>query len=289
MHSFDQLIHNANLGKASTEPLLAGNSVAAHALRQIVALASGSIVPVMLIGQDTVFNRSIANAVHRQSAYPDDPFIEADCKRMDRDHFSIQWEGTLYLDDITIVDVHSQLALFDWMNREESQNVRIIAASANSLRTLGAEDQLIKPLIQTFSSLVIPSPALADRTEDIPDILHQLWQEYPKQIEAAALEKLKEHKWPAGYAELLAFAEKLLHLDGLGSLSGELVTSLLKSGTDEPVSRPHINLKQHLAEEEKLFLTGALLRSQGIVPKAAEIAGLKQTTFVAKMRKYGLA
>ena len=48
------------------------------------------------------------------------------------------------------------------------------------------------------------------------------------------------------------------------------------------------NLKAHLDDEEQRFIQSALVQAGGVVQHAADLAGLKRTTFVEKMKRHGI-
>ncbi|MEQ1538929.1 MAG: helix-turn-helix domain-containing protein, partial [Sphingorhabdus sp.] len=85
------------------------------------------------------------------------------------------------------------------------------------------------------------------------------------------------------------FASKAIRLFGGRNVSAEQVRRLLGGHSEQQLRQSGFDLKQHLAQEEKLFLIEALLRSNGIVASAAELAGIQRTTFIAKMKRHGLA
>ncbi|MEE2025809.1 MULTISPECIES: sigma-54 dependent transcriptional regulator [Alkalimonas] len=58
---------------------------------------------------------------------------------------------------------------------------------------------------------------------------------------------------------------------------------------DPQLPEAGIDLKDHLAELEILFITQALERHDFVVARAADMLGLRRTTLVEKMRKYNLA
>jgi DNA-binding NtrC family response regulator len=211
MQHFNRLIHNAKATQPAADAVTAGNSVAAHALRQMVAIAARSTAPVLIISNDHPTKQAIAKSIHAASLYPDDPFVEVNCQQIAPDHFAIRWDGALFLDEITAVQLQSQLAMLDWINSDDGQYVRVIAGANTSLEKIRHDDQLIGPLLQAFSALVIPCPELSRRKADIPTILQRLWTEdesgIPPILERCAWTAIAQHGWSGDYSKLVEFAQ----------------------------------------------------------------------------------
>jgi two-component system, NtrC family, nitrogen regulation response regulator NtrX len=281
MHQFNEMIRNAQTAVAR-EPVLAGNSVEAHALRQMVALAAQSLDPVHLWGPIGSGHMEIAQAIHNQSALVNEPFVNADDLCMSEDHFAIRWEGTLFLGDMGRLALPVQQALLAWMESSDGENVRVICSAAV------ATSQLAQ-----MSPLKFPCPPLSRRIDDIPVMLQKLWSScdhsLPPIFERTAWSALRAYDWPGNFEELRNFALMASRLHGGRQVSADHVCKLLGQQTERKMARVDFSLRQNLAEEEKMFLIEALLRSSGAIQDAARLAGVKRTTFLAKMKRHGLA
>jgi len=138
-----------------------------------------------------------------------------------------------------------------------------------------------------------------------------------------AIESLKEHAWPGNVRELSNLVERLtiLYPGGLVDVNDlpvkyrhidvpeycvevseeELERDALASifSNDEPIDIPEtrfpselpaegVNLKDLLAELEIDMIRQALEQQDNVVARAAEMLGIRRTTLVEKMRKYGM-
>ena len=58
----------------------------------------------------------------------------------------------------------------------------------------------------------------------------------------------------------------------------------------DPATLPEdgLDLREHIARIELQLIREALERSQGVVAHAAQLLGLRRTTLVEKLRKYGI-
>lgn len=289
MQVFNAMIKTARKGNTSSEPVLVGNSVGAHALRQMVSLAAQSAEAVQITGPDGSGFPEIARAIHAQSALCDELFINADCQRMDEDHFAIRWQGTLYIGDVGRLSVLVQQALLDWMDSDDGQHVRVISARSDEDNSNCA----LPALQQRLGALNIPCPSLAQRTDDIPIILQRIWAEsshpLPPIFERKAWAELLGHEWTSNFDELRRFAERASRLYGGRQVEADHIRKLLGQQVSRELARAGFSLKDHMAQEEKMFLIEALLKCNGVVQEAATLSGLNRTTFLAKMKRHGLA
>lgn len=289
MYQFDRMIQASRAVPESASPLLAGNSLSVQSLRQLVALAAGSADPVLITGPAGAGKYALAEVVHAHSTFADCPLITASGSAFTTDHLTARWQGVYYLQDIQSLPIPAQHRLLIWLDSENAANVKLIASSDGRDDT----DRIIAPLRIRLNRLRLPCPALIQRRGDVTAILHRLWAEdrdhIPPIFDQAAFAVLLDHKWPGNYRELSDFAAKTLRLFGGRNVSVDQVRKLLHGHSGRQLNAQNFNLKQHLAEEEKRFLIEALLRSNGVVAAAAGIAGLQRTTFIAKMKRHGLA
>jgi sigma-54 dependent transcriptional regulator, flagellar regulatory protein len=292
LYQFNHLYVEPQCGPNMMPPLMAGNSVSALALQKMVMLAASTSQPVLLTGPKGSGKRELAKAIHAQSEFAADLFIETDCLQITDDHFAIRWEGTLFLNDIGQLSHNGQRALLDWLDSEDGQYVRLIASTSESLAEKTESGKFDGELCARLLTFPIPLLPLANRVEDIPDILQRIWATdlsgLPPLLDRHAWACLSAHRWPGNFAELRQFAAKASRLHGGRKMTVEQTEVLLGKRASRQLRNPHFNLKQHLAQEEKLFLIEALLHSEGVVQSAAMRAGLKRTTFLAKMKRYGI-
>ncbi|MFM2409894.1 MAG: hypothetical protein RL481_722 [Pseudomonadota bacterium] len=285
MHKFDHMITTARQAANFKQPVLAGNSVAAHALRQMVSLAAQSVTPAQIEGMQGPGVREIAVAIHSQCDMADEPFVDVDCHMIRNDHFAIRWHGTLFLGDAGELSAAAQRVLLDWMESDDGQHVRVVSTASKK--------PVLPELQSQLATLVIPYPPLAERRDDIPVILQRLWAagDYPlpPMFDRSAWSAVLGHNWAGNFDELTSFSARAARMYGGREIGSDHVRKLLGHKVAAKLDLARFDLKEHLAQEEKLYLVEALLRSNGVVAAAAGLAGVNRTTFLAKMRKYGLA
>ena len=282
------LPHSADIADSSA-PILAGNSVPAHSLRQLVALVADAHDPILLTGPKGAGKRALAQAIHDLSPFAPRPLVEGKADRFNLDLLEARWEGTLFISDVHLMAVNTQLALLRWLECAGSRGVRLVAATHQTVD----QDMIIAPLHRLLWRLRIPCPPLERRRGDIAAITQSLWQADRDRL-APILDDdgwslLAHHRRTATFRDLESIARRLQHQVGGQTLSAGQVRHIIEGAGEKWLDCNRFDLKQHLAQEERRFMVEALLRSNGVVAGAATLAGLKRTTFLAKMKRHGLA
>lgn len=92
------------------------------------------------------------------------------------------------------------------------------------------------------------------------------------------------------------YPEELLEREAINALFGNDDDDAPATDEFQPVSgegyalpQDGLNLKEYLADLEVNLITQALQQQEWVVARAAEVLGMRRTTLVEKMRKYGLS
>jgi len=161
-------------------------------------------------------------------------------------------------------------------------------------------------------------PPLRERTEDIPDLIRHFFTVVereglpPKQIDQAALDRLKKHRWPGNVRELENLARRLAALypqemittavietelsqptltapgetnrteDNL-SVAVERFLAQYFSGFDDGLPPPGL-YHRILREVEGPLLSAALAATRGNQIRAADLLGVNRNTLRKKIR-----
>jgi DNA-binding NtrC family response regulator len=127
--------------------------------------------------------------------------------------------GTLFLDEIGELSLHTQVKLLRALQQREFTRLgssrpiplraRVLFATHRNLAKMVEEGTFRQDLYYRVNVMRIHSPALRDRTEDIPDLACHILQRYSsmyckpmRSIEPAAMAALVEHSWPGNIREL---------------------------------------------------------------------------------------
>jgi len=207
-------------------------------------------------------------------------------------------------------------------------DVRVIAATHRNLEERIAGGEFREDLFYRLNVFPIEMPALRERSEDladlVADIARQLAESGRGQVRLAsdAIAALRHYPWPGNVRELSNLLERLavLHPGGTvraadlparyraaAAAAGEVFDPPQASAPAAPAAPAvapapdpaglsptttlppqGIDLRGHMAGIELELLRAALEQSGGVVAHAAPLLGLRRTTLVEKLRKYGI-
>lgn len=239
--------------------------------------------------------------------------------------FEMAEGGTLFLDEIGDMSLQMQVKILRVLqertfervgsNKTITSNVRILAATHKNLEEGIKAGEFREDLFYRLNVFPIEVPPLRDRVEDTPLLVNELVRriEHEKRgsvrLSPAAIYALCQYNWPGNVRELANLIERLAILhpygvvdaadlpekfqNGEGELSEKLVDALIgapvtSDDLDPRLPRDGLNLKEHLGYMEISYIKQALTDSGGVVAHAAKRLGMRRTTLVEKLRKYGL-
>jgi sigma-54 dependent transcriptional regulator, flagellar regulatory protein len=330
--------------RTAADARLVGSSAAMAHVRDIVARIGPSSAPVLVTGPSGSGKEAIARAIHAASPRADKPFVAINCgaipaelieselfghekgsftgaaaRRIGR--FEEADGGTLFLDEIGDMRFDMQVKLLRVL--EEGQinrvgggaaipvDVRIVSATHNDVHAQIEAGKFREDLYFRLGVLPVTSPALADRPEDIEELIVYFQTKMGPvgrvDFDAGAIARLQTHRWNGNVRELrnviergrVLFAGEMLsagHVDQLlGTAPLSNVTFIAQARpaakvTTPPVdpNRSPINLKEVIETMELERIQMALDMADGVVSEAARMLTLKRTTLIEKMRKYGV-
>ncbi len=205
-------------------------------------------------------------------------------------------------------------------NKSITANVRIIAATHRNLEEAIVEGNFREDLFYRINVFPIEMPPLRERAEDVPLLVNELIRriEHEKRgsvrLTQGAILALCQYNWPGNVRELANLIERLAILYpfgvvDIGDMPEKFQTdvvraepSLANSDVADPYPQPlqyaldheprlprgGLDLKEHLSSLEVGFIRQALDDANGVVAQAAKRLGMRRTTLVEKLRKYGL-
>lgn len=237
--------------------------------------------------------------------------------------FELAKGGTLFLDEIGDMPHAMQVKLLRVLqqrtfervggNRTIETDVRIIAATNANLEGKIKEGSFREDLYYRLNVFPLEMPTLRQRPEDVPEIIHDLLERLDHEgqgrfeFTADAIVTLSQYPWPGNIRELSNLIQRLaiLHPNcsvGTQDLPQKFIpgssvqTTLdprnsqlaLKGATDDIVLQQGFNLRNHITHIELRYIHKALYECGGVVAHAAQKLGMRRTTLVEKMRKYGV-
>ena len=239
--------------------------------------------------------------------------------------FEMAEGGTLFLDEIGDMSLQMQVKILRVLqertfervgsNKTITSDVRILAATHRNLEEGIQTGEFREDLFYRLNVFPIEVPPLRDRVEDTPMLVNELVRriEHEKRgsvrLSPGAIYSLCQYNWPGNVRELANLVERLAILHPYGvvdavdlpekfqnggdEVSEKLVDSLVgapvtSEDLDPRLPRDGLNLKEHLGYMEISYIKQALTDSGGVVAHAAKRLGMRRTTLVEKLRKYGL-
>ena len=306
--------------------LLIGSSDGMRQARTIIRLVAASSESVLVTGPTGSGKDLVARAIHALSAMRAGPFVAVNCGAIPADlidselfghergaftgaierrigKFEQASGGTLFLDEIGDMPLSAQTRLLRVLENRSFERVggkitlpfagRVIAATHKDIHDAATTGQFRHDVLHRLATLSIAMPPLALRTEDIPQLLDQLCAGLarPPRFTASAIEMLSMHNWPGNVRELRRVVSRAAVLYHGTSIETEHIPHLI-SGNFQPVVTKNptqdADLRALLDSVEIRSLRRALRDHNGVVAAAARSMGIKRTTFIAKMHKFGI-
>ncbi len=234
----------------------------ARRLTQLVRVARTPI-PVLLLGESGTGKEVLARLTHETSGRPG-AFIAVNCGAIPenlveshlfghrkgafsgavRDEVGLVRAadgGTLFLDEIGDLPPPSQAALLRMLQegevlpvgatRAEKVQVRIIAATHRSLTQMQVAGTFRSDLYARLSGYVFEVPTLAERREDLGQLIGELLSKEapPRAIRADAVSQLLRYDWPLNVRELVQALQTASALTPDGIIRAEHLPRAIQS------------------------------------------------------------
>jgi two-component system nitrogen regulation response regulator GlnG len=305
---------------------------------------------VMIAGESGTGKELVARALHDYGKRRSGPFVAVNMAAIPRDlieselfghekgaftganarsagRFEQADGGTLFLDEIGDMPMEAQTRLLRVLQQGEyttvggrtpiKTDVRIVAATNKDLRLLIQQGLFREDLFFRLNVVPLRLPPLRERSDDVPDLMRHFLTLAereglpPKQIDQAALERLKRYRWPGNVRELENLARRLSALYpqeviGVAVIDAELNQPTLESSDEtRPDETLSASVERHLAryfagfkdgvpppglyhrilrQVEFPLLTAALAATRGNQIRAADLLGLNRNTLRKKIR-----
>ena len=218
--------------------------------------------------------------------------------------------GTLFLDEIGEIPLDLQSKLLRVLqekryervgeDRTRLANVRIIGATNRDLKADVAAGRFREDLYYRLNVFPIHVPSLKERAEDIPLLARHFMELSAKELRCpqprltrAGIAALQSYDWPGNIRELRNVIERAVIVSRGGVLEFDLpvkpsASSLAPQGTGP---EPEILTEPEMQRLERENLLAALRKTNWKIrgaDGAAELLGVKPTTLVTRVQKWGL-
>jgi formate hydrogenlyase transcriptional activator len=304
---------------------LIGSSPALEGVLEQANRVAPTCSTVLIQGETGTGKELIARAIHNLSSRCGRSFIKLNCAAIPLDlleselfghergaftgaiaqklgRFEMADKGTLFLDEVGDIPLALQPKLLRVLqeqeferlgsNRTQHVDVRLIAATHRDLPEMTRQGDFRSDLYYRLNVFPILIPPLRARREDIPALVKHFVELSVRRtgrqinhIPHQTMDALYSYPWPGNIRELQNLIERAVILSNDGVLPNPLPTVEIEnmSISNAPSTLKEIerDLILRTLEDRRWMVGGA----EG----AAAKLGLKRTTLIAKMQKFGIS
>jgi len=325
-----------------------GEAPAMQEVFRAIGRLSNSNITVLINGESGTGKELVAQALHKHSPRRDNKFIALNMAAIPHDlieselfghekgaftgaaqrregRFEQANGGTLFLDEIGDMPAEAQTRLLRVLADGEfyrvgghvavKVDVRIIAATHQDLEQLVADNRFREDLFHRLNVIRVHLPRLADRREDIPELMRYFFNSAAKELEmepkvlsAEAEQFLFNLPWPGNVRQLenicrwltvMAAGREVLLSDLPPELRAESNDkdqnsygdwkTLLRRWSDRELSAGRKDiLAQAVPEFECTMIETALAHTGGRKKEAAQLLGWGRNTLTRKLQEYNI-
>tara|TARA_B100000780_G_scaffold237856_1_gene179089 strand:- start:1415 stop:2578 length:1164 start_codon:yes stop_codon:yes gene_type:complete len=238
--------------KVSENHEMIGESDAISHIREMIEKVAATDARVLITGPNGTGKELVAHWLHEKSDRSSSALIEVNCAAIPSElieselfghvkgsftgankdragKFEAANNGTIFLDEIGDMSLSAQAKVLRALQENKIQrvgsdrdikvNVRIVAATNKDLKKEIKEARFREDLYHRLAVILIKVPALNDRRDDIPLLIHHFSQKIAsqqgvakKEFSSEAIALLKEYDWTGNIRELRNVVERLLIL-----------------------------------------------------------------------------
>jgi two-component system response regulator AtoC len=214
--------------------------------------------------------------------------------------------GTLFMDEIGDITPKMQVKLLRVLQEGEFErvggtetikvDVRIIAATNKNLDEEINSGKFRQDLFYRLNVIPIKVPPLRERKEDIVLLVNHFLEKFNKihkkkieKIEKDVLRLLEEYDWPGNIRELENYMERAIVLNKTGVITvNDFPEPIFKTQKTVVEYREEDGLMYAVEEYEKQLILSELRKNNGNKAKTANKLKIHRSTFMSKLKKYGV-
>ena len=322
-----------------------GQAQSLQNLFRAIGKISNSDITVLIRGESGTGKELIAKAVHDNSKRNAEPFVAINVAAIPHDlleselfghekgaftgaqaqrigRFEQAQGGTLFLDEIGDMHPELQTRLLRVLSSQEfyrvgghrpiKSDVRIIAATNQSIEDLIVTGKFREDLYHRLNVFKLVLPPLRERKEDIASLIAYFLKTYAselnteeKVIDDATLKYLVEFRWPGNIRQLENICRYLTVMSASSTITVDDLPDDIFQNNQE-FDEPNINinwqssLQKYIREEitsdkdilkkigtetEKILIEESLIATDGVKSEAAKLLGWGRNTLARKARK----
>ena len=308
---------------------IVGHAPPVRHLRDMIRRLGPTRLSVMILGPTGTGKELVARALHKVGANPGGPFVAVHCgavpaELLESELFGHlkgsftgahrdQWglvetahQGTLFLDEIGEMPPSMQVKLLRFLQegtflpvggREPRRaEVRVVAATHRDLEAMVADGSFREDLFYRLKGMILRTPALAERREDIPVLaalfLKRVLPRKRMRLAPDAINWLAAQAWPGNVRELQSLLECAAALaapssDAEVQVDLDLLT-FAGGAAPTPSSTRRSTLDEEIAALETRMITEALAEAGNNRSEAARVLGISRVGLLKKLDRLGL-
>ena len=319
--------------RSSDMPELIGNSLPMNQLRQNIERVASTNSRILITGPSGSGKEMVARAIHNNSARSSEPFVVINAatitpESMETELFGVEkidgqkgkvgafeeaHGGTLFLDEVADMPRDTQGKILRVLVDQSfvrvgganrvTVDVRILSSTANDLEGLIQKGEFREDLFHRLAVVPIRIPSLAERREDITELVAAFMQQIgnqagikPGKIGEDSLAVLQAHDWPGNIRQLRNNIERLMILardsddDTITAnmLPGEIGEMLPKTPGEGDENMMSLPLREAREVFEKGYLIAQINRFGGNVSRTAEFVGMERSALHRKLKSLGV-
>ena len=312
---------------------IVGRSPRMRQVFDLIIQAAPSRSTILIQGESGTGKELVARALHTHSARADRAFVTVNSGNLPPDllesnlfgHvkgaftgamypkkglFEVADRGTIFFDEIGNIPLETQPKLLRVIQEREFMrmggvdtikvDVRIIAATNVDLLRMVEDGRFREDLYYRLHVITIPLPALRERREDIPLLVHHFLQKYAEEngrssleILPDALDLLTEYDWPGNVRELENVIERAVVLSPGPTIGPDLIPEQMRRRSmfhapDIVVPPEGIAFRDVVTDFEKRLIEATLESADGVQKRAAELLRIKPTTLNEMIKRYDI-
>ena len=281
---------------------------------------------VLITGESGTGKELIAEAVHKNSPRAKKPFVKVNLGGISQSlfesemfghkkgaftdassdrtgRFELADHGTIFLDEIGDLDLSCQVKLLRVLQEQTFEvlgdshprkvDVRVVSATNADLRQMVKEHTFREDLFYRINLITVHLPALRERREDIPLLVHHFADLQCKQnglpkmnFTSEAMEYLQRLPYPGNIRELKNLVERTILVSGKDTLDADDFKAQ-NTQSAEPVSTKGMeNLT--LEEMERQRILQALEQYDNNMSQVATALGVSRASLYRRLEKYNI-
>lgn len=321
-------------GKTGADTELLGNSAAMRQLRTLLKKLAPSNTRVLISGPMGAGKELAARSLHAMSLRAPGPFVTLSAaamapERMEEELFGVEdgsgatrrvgaleeaHGGTLYIDELADMPLETQGKVLRVLVDQTFQRVgggkkvkvdiRVVSSTCRDLPGLISVGRFREDLYHRLGVVPIEVPALAERRDDIPELIAHFARSYSaasgqplRKFSDDAIAVLQTRDWTGNVRELRNNVERILILAG-GDANAEITAAMLPpdaggaGSSAASVGIEHLlvyPLREAREAFERDYITAQLGRFGGNISRTALFIGMERSALHRKIKLLGLA